>query len=129
MNNQVLYQLGHVYSLLGDRDRAVKWFVQLIGVVPSDAGILARLGWLAEDDDDRTRAFHYLHDSFRYDPNDVRVIEWLGKYYVDSHCFEKVWPHFSHLLLYCVFKLLTIFSTLLGLSKAVFLIVNQPAFY
>ena len=89
-NFQVLYQLADVSELLGEREKAAEWFIQLLSVVPTDAGVLRRLGQLCDADGDQAQAFHYFSDSYRYDPYNVAVIEWLGKYYVESQLAEKV---------------------------------------
>jgi tetratricopeptide (TPR) repeat protein len=86
----VLYQVADLHALLGNDDQSVEWFVQLIGRVPNDAGVLRRLGELCDQMGDRTQAFHYFYDSFRNYPNNVDVIEWLGTYYVEAHYLEKV---------------------------------------
>ena len=75
---------------MGARQKAIEWFIQLLSVVPSDAGVLRRLGQLCDADGDQTQALHYFADSHRYDPNNVAVIEWLGKYYIESQMAEKV---------------------------------------
>ena len=75
---------------LGQRQRAAEWFIQLLGVVPTDAAVLRRLGQLCEADGDQSQAFHYFTDSHRYDPNNIIVNDWLGKYYMESQLVEKV---------------------------------------
>jgi len=87
---KVLYQLADVNDQLGERQKAIEWFIQLLSVVPTDAGVLRRLGHLCDADGDPGQAFHYYTDSHRYDPNNIAVIEWLGKYYIESQLAEKV---------------------------------------
>ena len=87
---QVLYQLADVNELLGDRQKAAEWFIQVLSVVPSDAGVLIRLGQLCDVDGDQAHASHYFLDSHRYDPSNIGVIGWLGKYYLESQLPEKV---------------------------------------
>ena len=89
-DRQVLYQLADVCELVGDRQKAAEWFIQLLSVVPSDAGVLMRLGQLCDADGDQAQAFHYFTDSHRYDPNNIVVIHWLGRYYIESQLAEKV---------------------------------------
>ena len=69
---------------------AVEWFIQLLSMVPTDAGVLRRIAQLFDAVGDQAQAFHYFSDSHRYDPNHVVVIEWLGKYYIESQRVEKV---------------------------------------
>lgn len=87
---QVLYQVADLHAVIGCPSKALEWFVQLIGLVPTDAGVLRRLGELYEAEGDHAQAFHYFNDSYRHDPNNVRVVEWLGKYYVETQYLEKV---------------------------------------
>jgi len=87
---QVLYQLADLSELVGDSHQAAEWFIQLLGVVPTDAGVLRRLGWLCGQDGDTAQAFHYFTDSHRCDPNNLAVNVWLGRYYIESQLAEKV---------------------------------------
>ena len=82
--------MADVNELLGERQKAMEWFIQLLNVVPTDAGVLRRLGQLCDADGDQAQAFHYFSDSHRYCPNDVAVTGWLGNYYIDSQLLEKV---------------------------------------
>ena len=82
--------MADVNELLGERESAVEWFIQLLSVVPTDAGVLRRLAQLYDAVGDHAQAFHYFSDSHRYDPNHVAVIQWLGKYYIESQLVEKV---------------------------------------
>ena len=77
-------------ELIGQRQKAMEWFIQLLSVVPSDAAVLRRLGQLCEADGDLSQAFHYFSDSHRYDPNNIAVLEWLGKFFIESQLAEKV---------------------------------------
>jgi len=87
---QVLYQLADVNELLEERHKAMEWFIQLLSVVPTDAGVLRRLGQLCDAGGDQTQALHYFSDAHRYDPNNVTVVEWLGRYYIECQLAEKV---------------------------------------
>jgi intraflagellar transport protein 88 len=89
VHRQVLYQVADLHALIGNYSQSMEWFVQLLGVVPTDPGVLRRLGELCDQTGDRSQAFHYFYDSFRNDPNDAGVIEWLGAYYVETHYLEK----------------------------------------
>jgi len=82
--------LADVSELLGERDKAADWFIQLLSVVPTDAGVLRRLGQLCDADGSSAQAFHYFADSHRYDPNNIVVNDWLGRYYLESQLAEKV---------------------------------------
>ena len=86
----MLYQLADVCELVGERQKAAEWFVQLLSVVPRDAGVLRRLGQLYDADGDVNQALHYFLDSHRQDPSNVAVVEWLGNYYIESQLVETV---------------------------------------
>ena len=86
----MLYQLADVCELVGERQKAAEWFVQLLSVVPGDAGVLRRLGQLYDADGDVNQALHYFLDSHRQDPSNVAVVEWLGNYYIESQLVETV---------------------------------------
>ena len=82
--------MADVNELLGERQKATEWFIQLLSVVPSDTGVLRRMGQLCDAAGDKSQAFHYFSESHRYDPNNVDVLEWLGMYYFESQLVEKV---------------------------------------
>ena len=97
---QVLYQLGDLYDVVGDQTRSNDCFVRLIGIVPSDSGVLRRMGDAAEAAGDASRAFLCYQDAFHVDPTNVDVIRWLGAYYVRSQYMERalMYVAFSELL-------------------------------
>ena len=47
---------------LGDTAQAIEWFMQLIGIVPTDAAILQRLGEMYDAEGDKSQAFQYHYD-------------------------------------------------------------------
>ena len=57
--------------------------------MPTDPRVLQRLGELYDSDNDRSQAFQYYYESFRYCPTNIDVISWLGAYYMDSHFADK----------------------------------------
>ena len=63
--------------------------MQLVSLVPTDPRVLQRLGELYDGDNDRSQAFQYYYESFRYCPTNIDVISWLGAYYMDSHFADK----------------------------------------
>ncbi|WAR06937.1 IFT88-like protein [Mya arenaria] len=70
-------------------------FMQLIGVVPTDCSVLSRMGEIYDNDGDKSQAFQYYYDSYRYFPSHIPVIEWLGAYYIDSKFCEKAIHYFE----------------------------------
>lgn len=81
--------------MLEDTPQATEWFMQLIGIVPTDPSILSRLGELYDNEGDKTQAFQYYFESFRYYPSNIDIIEWLGAYYIDSQFVEKAIHYFE----------------------------------
>ena len=70
-------------------------FLQLISLVPTDPHILLRVGEIYHHGDDRSQAFQYHYESFRYSPTNIDVISWLGAYYMDSQFADKATHYFE----------------------------------
>jgi len=64
-------------------------FKRLHGVVPTDPGVLAKLGKLYNLEGDEAQAFYYHELAYRHYPVDMDVISWLGAYYVKMDVYEK----------------------------------------
>lgn len=75
--------MGSILELLGDSEAAADCYQQLLGVVPTDPGILQRLGQLYDHEGDKQQAYHYHYDSYRHYPSDLNTINWLGSYYIE----------------------------------------------
>uniref|UniRef100_A0A8B9H456 Intraflagellar transport protein 88 homolog n=1 Tax=Astyanax mexicanus TaxID=7994 RepID=A0A8B9H456_ASTMX len=94
---QVMYQLASLnipYSS-NDPHQAIEWLMQLISVTPTDPWVLAKLGELYDSEGDKSQAFQYYYESFRYFPSNISVIEWLGAYYIDTQFCEKAIQYFE----------------------------------
>ena len=60
-NPEAVYHIADLYDTLGNTMEAIKWFNILITLVPTDPGILARLGAIYDKQDDRSQVrFIYL---------------------------------------------------------------------
>ncbi|CAD5117479.1 DgyrCDS6248 [Dimorphilus gyrociliatus] len=94
-NGQVLFQIADLLDLMGENAQAQEMFMQLLGVVPTDAAILARLGQMFDAENDKAQAFQYNYDSYRYNPSNIKIIEWLGAYYIESQFCEKAIQYFE----------------------------------
>lgn len=70
-------------------------FLQLISLVPTDPRVLQRVGEMYDSDNDRSQAFQYHYESFRYSPTNIDVISWLGAYYMDSQFADKATYYFE----------------------------------
>lgn len=69
--------------------------MQLISIVPTDSQALAKLGELYDTEGDKTQAFQYYCESYRYFPSNIEVIQWLGAYYIDTQFCEKAIKYFE----------------------------------
>uniref|UniRef100_A0A3B1JA55 Intraflagellar transport protein 88 homolog n=1 Tax=Astyanax mexicanus TaxID=7994 RepID=A0A3B1JA55_ASTMX len=78
-----------------DPHQAIEWLMQLISVTPTDPWVLAKLGELYDSEGDKSQAFQYYYESFRYFPSNISVIEWLGAYYIDTQFCEKAIQYFE----------------------------------
>ncbi|CAM9893449.1 unnamed protein product, partial [Chrysoparadoxa australica] len=89
-NAEVIYHIANLYdSHLENPAAAAKWFSVLLARVPTDPGILSRMGQIAKKEDDESQAYHYHMESYRHYPVNLDVISWLGVWYVKSELYEK----------------------------------------
>ena len=72
MNAEVIFNIANIHDLMGNMRQATKWFNILTTRVPTDPGILSRLGQIYSRDDDEAQAFHYHLESYRYYPVSTR---------------------------------------------------------
>ena len=79
----------------GNMRQATKWFNILTTRVPTDPGILARLGQIYSREEDEAQAFHYHLEAYRYFPVNMEVISWLGAYFVKNELYEKAMQFFE----------------------------------
>lgn len=87
---EVVYQIAHCHELLGNlRDAEEKYKTILKSLMPSDAGVYARLAAVFAQQGDDVQAHQHYMDSYRLWPADMQVITWLGSYYVKAEVFEK----------------------------------------
>ncbi|KAF7281157.1 intraflagellar transport protein 88-like protein nompB [Rhynchophorus ferrugineus] len=91
----VVYQVADLLELVGDTEAAADTCQQLLGLVPTDARALQKLGELFDHDGDKQQAHHYHADSFRYYPGNLSVIDWLGSYYIEMQVVEKALSYFE----------------------------------
>uniref|UniRef100_A0A8C3AMM7 Intraflagellar transport 88 homolog n=1 Tax=Cyclopterus lumpus TaxID=8103 RepID=A0A8C3AMM7_CYCLU len=87
---QVMYQL-----LLEEPQQAIEWLIQVLSVTHTDPRALAKLGELYDGEGDKSQAFQYYYESFRYFPSNIDVIEWLGAYYIETQFCEKAIQYFE----------------------------------
>ncbi|TDH06583.1 hypothetical protein EPR50_G00114910 [Perca flavescens] len=93
---QVMYQLANLYPT--DKkypQQAIEWLIQVLSVTHTDPQALAKLGELYDGEGDKSQAFQYYYESFRYFPSNIDVIEWLGAYYIETQFCEKAIQYFE----------------------------------
>ena len=70
-------------------------YMQALRAHPKDSELLKCIGNIYDEQGDRSQAFQYYHDAYRYDPSNLQTIEWLGSYYIDSQYPEKAVEYFE----------------------------------
>lgn len=58
----VVYQIANLLELLGDSEAAVDTYQQLLGLVPTDARALQKLGELYDNEGEKQQAHHYHNE-------------------------------------------------------------------
>jgi intraflagellar transport protein 88 len=91
---EVMYQIADLYDIIGD-SCCNEWFNRLIGRVPTDPNVLARLGLLFAKEQDESQAFHHYLEAYRYYQVNMDVISWLGAYFVKNEVYDKAMQFFE----------------------------------
>ncbi|CAD6186482.1 unnamed protein product [Caenorhabditis auriculariae] len=94
-NVQVLCQLAGIYESLEDSAQAIELYSQANSLVPYDPSILNKLAAIFDAEGDKTQAFQCHYDSYRYYPSNMKVIEWMGAYYIETQFSEKAVNYFE----------------------------------
>nr|XP_021524976.1 intraflagellar transport protein 88 homolog [Aotus nancymaae] len=107
---EALYNIGLTYEKLNRLDEALDCFLKLHAIlrnsaevlyqianiqVPTDPQVLAKLGELYDREGDKSQAFQYYCESYRYFPCNIEVVEWLGAYYIDTQFWEQAIQYFE----------------------------------
>lgn len=92
--HEVMYQIADINDLVSNPN-ALEWFNRLIGRVPTDPNILARMGSLYARGGDDSQAFHYYLEAYRYYQVNMDVISWLGAYFVKNEVYDKAIQFFE----------------------------------
>ncbi|ESL10717.1 intraflagellar transport protein IFT88 [Trypanosoma rangeli SC58] len=93
-SHEVVYQIADINDLVGSPN-ASEWFSRLIGRVPTDPNILARMGSLSAREGDDGQAFHYYLEAYRYYQVNMDVISWLGAYFVKNEVYDRAIQFFE----------------------------------
>ncbi|CAI5456116.1 unnamed protein product [Caenorhabditis angaria] len=94
-NVQVICQLASIYESLEDTAQAIELYSQANSLVPNDPSILDKLAGIFDAEGDKTQAFQCHYDSYRYFPSNMKVIEWMGAYYIENQFAEKATNYFE----------------------------------
>ena len=55
--------------------QANEWYMQLLGLVPTDPGILQKVGTIFDNEGDKQQAYTYHFDSYKNFPSNLEVID------------------------------------------------------
>ena len=69
--------------------------MQLLGLVPTDPGILQKVGTIFDNEGDKQQAYTYHFDSYKNFPSNLEVIDWLGSYFIELQVAEKAIVYFE----------------------------------
>ncbi|PAV85370.1 hypothetical protein WR25_07229 isoform D [Diploscapter pachys] len=94
-NVQVICQLAAIYESLEDTAQAIELYNQANSLAPFDPSILNRLAAIYDSEGDKTQAFQCHYDSYRYYPSSLKVIEWMGAYYIETQFADKAVNYFE----------------------------------
>jgi intraflagellar transport protein 88 len=83
----VLYQIADIYTLKGDRKRAFKMLNMTLDYVGAEPGLLARLGTMHAESNDRDEALRCYLRSYEQLPN-MDVLALLCSQYVNDERYE-----------------------------------------
>jgi len=92
---EVVWQIADLQESFGSPKVAIKWFNILSSRVPTDPGVLSRLGNIYLKEEDESQAYHYHLESYRHYPVNMNVISWLGAYSVKYEMYEKAVQYFE----------------------------------
>ena len=72
-HSEVVYQIANLYEAMGDVDQAIEWYLQLLGLTPTDPVILQKMGAIFDNEGDKQQAYQYHFDSYRYGRGNLEV--------------------------------------------------------
>jgi intraflagellar transport protein 88 len=85
----LVYQIGNVYETMNDLSAALEWYLQLLGTIESDAGLLQKIAEIYEQNSDRQQSFHYYYEAYRANPDNFQIINWIGSHFIELQVAEK----------------------------------------
>lgn len=87
----VVYQIASLLERIGDNEAAAESYQQLIGLVPTDASALQKIGELYDQDGDKQQAYHYHFDVSFYALFTKTYLN-LKKTFSLSDIFQQIYP-------------------------------------
>ncbi|KAH3755992.1 intraflagellar transport protein 88-like [Pelomyxa schiedti] len=93
---EVVFQIASLHEKKGAIDQAIEYFKQLNTLLQeSDPGVAAKLGDLYHLKGDDNMAYIHYHESFKLFPSNLKVVSWLGAYYIKTMAPDKALPFFQ----------------------------------
>ncbi len=92
---RVLYQVATLCEQGNDPTAAMKWFNIISARIPTDPGVLFRIGSLLNDLNDEGQSFHYHLESYRFYPSNLDTIGWLAIWFVKLEMYDEAVHYFK----------------------------------
>lgn len=86
---ETIFQIANINENIGNTKQALKWYQIILTKLPTDAGVLTRVGSIFFREDDEQQALHYYLEAYRLLPTNIDTNTWLGIYYVKQSMYEK----------------------------------------
>ena len=91
----MVYQIANIYEMMAETDQATEWYLQFLGLVPTDPVVLQKVGNIFDAEGDKQQAYQYNYDSYKNFPSNLEVIDWLGSYFIEMQVSEKAIMYFE----------------------------------
>ncbi|CAF1070793.1 unnamed protein product [Rotaria sordida] len=88
-NAQVFCLMAEVLEHTNDIDNAKSWYLQALSTHRMDGHLHRRIGEVIDVQGDKSAAIQYYFDAFRHNPCDIKTLEWLASYYIETQYPEK----------------------------------------
>ncbi|CAF3044332.1 unnamed protein product [Rotaria socialis] len=88
-NAQVFCLMAEVLQHTNDSENAKSWYLQALSTYRTDGHLHRRIGEVVDIQGDKADAIQYYFDAFRHNPCDIKTLEWLASYYIETQYPEK----------------------------------------
>ncbi|CAF3860357.1 unnamed protein product [Rotaria sp. Silwood2] len=88
-NAQVFCLMAEVLQRTNDVEHAKSWYLQALSTHRMDGHLHQRIGEVIDLQGDKSDAIQYYFDAFRHNPCDIKTLEWLASYYIETQYPEK----------------------------------------